>query len=155
MRKWTHTQPHTSKSQHNHKGVVVGRRLLGGAGGGLGLCSLRGALLPASVIPLVAGSLGGAIGVGVAYPFDTLKTKAQIYEGTVTLDRGGGEGRRQSLGMLAIARNVIGSEGLGGFYGNLLLYTPKYTTVYVPPRYCMPTDTLRGAGGVCGAHGLL
>ena len=28
---------------------------------------------------LLAGSLGGAIGVGVAYPLDTLKTKAQVY----------------------------------------------------------------------------
>jgi hypothetical protein len=26
------------------------------------------------------GSLGGAIGVGAAYPFDTLKTKAQTFE---------------------------------------------------------------------------
>ena len=29
---------------------------------------------------LFAGSIGGAIGVGVAYPFDTLSTKAQIGE---------------------------------------------------------------------------
>ena len=28
---------------------------------------------------LLAASLGGAVGVGVAYPFDTLKTKAQVY----------------------------------------------------------------------------
>ncbi len=28
---------------------------------------------------LLAGSVGGAIGVGVAYPLDTLKTKAQVY----------------------------------------------------------------------------
>jgi hypothetical protein len=28
---------------------------------------------------LFAGSVGGAIGVGVAYPLDTLKTKAQVY----------------------------------------------------------------------------
>ena len=28
---------------------------------------------------LLAGSIGGAIGVGVAYPLDTLKTKAQVY----------------------------------------------------------------------------
>jgi hypothetical protein len=28
---------------------------------------------------LLAGSIGGAVGVGVAYPFDTLKTKAQVY----------------------------------------------------------------------------
>ncbi|KAL7528122.1 hypothetical protein ACHAWF_002446 [Thalassiosira exigua] len=28
---------------------------------------------------ILAGSVGGAIGVGVAYPLDTLKTKAQVY----------------------------------------------------------------------------
>jgi len=28
---------------------------------------------------LLAGSVGGAIGVGVAYPLDTLKTKSQVY----------------------------------------------------------------------------
>jgi len=28
---------------------------------------------------LLAGSLGGAVGMGVVYPFDTLKTKPQVY----------------------------------------------------------------------------
>eukprot|EP00580_Thalassiosira_gravida_P016601 CAMPEP_0201663640 /NCGR_PEP_ID=MMETSP0494-20130426/5370_1 /ASSEMBLY_ACC=CAM_ASM_000839 /TAXON_ID=420259 /ORGANISM="Thalassiosira gravida, Strain GMp14c1" /LENGTH=240 /DNA_ID=CAMNT_0048142271 /DNA_START=82 /DNA_END=801 /DNA_ORIENTATION=- len=31
------------------------------------------------VASILAGSVGGAIGVGVAYPLDTLKTKSQVY----------------------------------------------------------------------------
>ncbi len=33
---------------------------------------------------LLAGSVGGAIGVGVAYPLDTLKTKSQVYSSRPT-----------------------------------------------------------------------
>ena len=36
-------------------------------------------LINTGVASLLAGSVGGAIGVGVAYPFDTIKTKAQVY----------------------------------------------------------------------------
>ena len=36
-------------------------------------------VIGAGAASLIAGSLGGAIGVGVAYPFDTLKTKSQVY----------------------------------------------------------------------------
>ena len=36
---------------------------------------------------LLAGSIGGAIGVGVAYPLDTLKTKAQVYSQQNTQQR--------------------------------------------------------------------
>ena len=31
-------------------------------------------------VNLVAGMLGGAIGVGAAYPFDTIKTKMQTFQ---------------------------------------------------------------------------
>jgi len=58
------------------------------------------------------GVAGGAIGVGAAFPFDTLKTKAQ------TLDGGGGDAR-QAQGMLAIAARVIQTEGVSGFYGGV------------------------------------
>jgi hypothetical protein len=37
------------------------------------------ALIDPSVISLAAGSIAGAIGVGVAYPLDTIKTKVQAY----------------------------------------------------------------------------
>jgi solute carrier family 25 carnitine/acylcarnitine transporter 20/29 len=39
----------------------------------------RLSLINTGVASLLAGSVGGAIGVGVAYPFDTIKTKAQVY----------------------------------------------------------------------------
>jgi len=36
-------------------------------------------LIGTGAASLLAGSVGGAIGVGVAYPLDTLKTKSQVY----------------------------------------------------------------------------
>lgn len=36
-------------------------------------------ILGTGAASLLAGSLGGAVGVGAAYPFDTLKTKSQVY----------------------------------------------------------------------------
>eukprot|EP00977_Amphora_coffeiformis_P020498 scaffold8306_cov171-Amphora_coffeaeformis.AAC.15 len=38
----------------------------------------RHAVLPAAVASLLAGSVAGALGVGAAYPLDTIKTKAQV-----------------------------------------------------------------------------
>ena len=43
----------------------------------------------ATVASLIAGSVGGAIGVGVSYPFDTLSTKAQVNTGTDNAHIGG------------------------------------------------------------------
>jgi hypothetical protein len=54
---------------------------------------------------MVAGSLG----VGLAYPLDTLKVKAQVYAGA------GG-----SMGAVALATRVINEEGLGGFYSGVV-----------------------------------
>ncbi len=39
---------------------------------------VRANLLPAAVASLVSGSVAGAIGVGIAFPLDTLKTKVRI-----------------------------------------------------------------------------
>ncbi len=36
-------------------------------------------MIGAGAASLLAGSVGGAIGVGVAYPLDTLKTKSQVF----------------------------------------------------------------------------
>jgi len=92
-------------------GGAGGRGASGGRAGRSpsGLCALRGALLPADVVPIVAGSLGGAIGVGAAFPFDTLKTKAQTVNSEV----------RQAQGMLTIASRVVRTEGISGFYGGV------------------------------------
>jgi hypothetical protein len=62
--------------------------------------------IPAAV-SLVAGMLGGAIGVGVAYPLDTLKTKTQS---------GAGSGPSNPF---VLARNILRDEGVPGFYGGV------------------------------------
>ena len=63
--------------------------------------------VPAAV-SLGAGMLGGAIGVGVAYPLDTLKTKLQARES-------GGSNQ----GSLAVAVDIVREEGMSGFYGGV------------------------------------
>jgi len=55
---------------------------------------------------LLAGSIAGAIGVGVAFPLDTLKTKAQVYP---------------SDGLLATIRTVLSTEGIRGFFPGVRL----------------------------------
>jgi len=94
------------------EGIHHSRVGKGGVDPRTGLCSLRASILPASIIPSVAGAIGGAIGVGAAFPFDTLKTKAQTYES--------GEGEeRQAMGIVAIAQRVVETEGVSGFYGGV------------------------------------
>lgn len=62
-----------------------------------------------AVISLVAGMLGGAIGVGVAYPLDTLKTKTQSSAG----------GSTSSSNPFTLARTIYREEGVPGFYGGV------------------------------------
>lgn len=64
----------------------------------------------ASAVNLVGGMLGGAIGVGVAYPLDTLKTKQQA-----RADDEGGSG----AGGFDLVLQVIREEGIGGFYSGV------------------------------------
>ena len=59
------------------------------------------------MVSLGAGSVAGALGVGIAYPLDTLKVKAQVYAS---------KGMGSSMGTVALARRVLSDEGLGGFY---------------------------------------
>ncbi|KAJ1476856.1 mitochondrial carrier domain-containing protein, partial [Baffinella frigidus] len=58
----------------------------------------------AGVAALIAGSLGGAVGVFVSFPLDTLKTKAQT-----------AEGEHRGLAW-ATARRIFAQEGVSGFY---------------------------------------
>jgi len=60
----------------------------------------------ATMASLLAGSIGGAIGVGVAYPFDTLSTKAQVSTGTETV----------RLNVVNNMAHIWKNEGLGGFF---------------------------------------
>lgn len=55
---------------------------------------------------IIAGSLGGAIGVGVAFPLDTLKTKSQVFP----TNKGN---------MWSLIQLIYEQEGLEGFYGGV------------------------------------
>ena len=58
---------------------------------------------------ILAGSVGGAIGVGVAYPLDTLKTKSQVYGQQAAQERKGQQNRieqQQSISDTSDEHNV-------------------------------------------------
>lgn len=74
--------------------------------------SVDGFSLPLSVDPLVAGMIAGAIGVGVAYPLDTIKVKTQTYmeaapDGTC------------APSSWALARTILEEEGIDPFYAGV------------------------------------
>jgi len=91
------------------------------SGGGHEVSSVLFALSPPQefllalrpLLPILAGSLAGSIGVGAAYPLDSIKTKTQTLSAA---SEGGGE---RSLGLLGIALLVYKKEGLAGFYGGV------------------------------------
>ena len=58
-----------------------------------------------STASLLSGSIAGAIGVGVSYPLDSIKTKTQAFAAK-------GEG----LGVMGTIQRVLDTEGLIGFY---------------------------------------
>lgn len=72
-------------------------------------CSL---IIDDNLLSVLAGSLAGSIGVGVAYPFDSIKTKMQDYASTS--DDG------KSIGTLEMVKFVLKEEGIGGFYGGVI-----------------------------------
>ena len=57
---------------------------------------------------MLAGSFAGAIGVGVSFPLDTLKTKSQVLGKSAA-----------NLGMVALSRKIFASEGIRGFFGGV------------------------------------
>lgn len=62
--------------------------------------------VPAAV-SLAAGMVGGAVGVGVAYPLDTLKTKQQASAGS------------DNLNPVQLTKQIYRMEGIPGFYGGV------------------------------------
>lgn len=77
----------------------------------------------ATMASLFAGSVGGAIGVGVSYPFDTLSTKAQV-------STGAGKGHIN----VARSMNVIWkNEGIRGFFEGVLVTVRRIYLLYFSP----------------------
>jgi Mitochondrial carrier protein len=69
--------------------------------------STRKPMISAAATSLLAGSLAGAVGVGVAFPLDTLKTKAQVME------------TETKLSMTQVIRVVYKQDGIKGFFGGV------------------------------------
>jgi len=70
---------------------------------------------------ILAGSVAGAIGVGVAFPLDTLKTKAQVLSVQQQKDktRTTSDASPESFGMLTLIPMIYKMEGIAGFYGGV------------------------------------
>jgi hypothetical protein len=69
-------------------------------------CVAADAVVPAA-ISLFAGSIGGAIGLGVAYPLDTLKTKTQSSAGSMPSNP------------FKLTAQIYRTEGVAGFYSGV------------------------------------
>lgn len=72
-----------------------------------GSVSTQQPMLSAAAASLLAGSVAGAVGVGVAFPLDTLKTKAQVME------------TETKLTMTQVIRAIYKQDGVKGFFGGV------------------------------------
>ena len=87
--------------------------------------------LPCPLPSLLAGSIAGAIGVGVAFPLDTIKTKAQILAiqeteevstSTLTVDPNGRlmlQPTIESNNLFDVIEYIWKMEGIAGFFGGV------------------------------------
>lgn len=82
-------------------------------------------LLSPTTASVLAGSVAGAIGIGVAFPLDTLKTKSQVLaqQGTTaSLSLNGKETMSMNVGqmnMFQLIKYIFEMEGLSGFFGGV------------------------------------
>jgi hypothetical protein len=83
-----------------------------------------------ALLSVVAGSVAGAIGVGVAFPLDTLKTKSQVLRtslpdeddfvsSTIPGSDGSAAARMEKMGMIQLFRLIWEREGLSGFFSGV------------------------------------
>ena len=110
--------PPLLSSSRYHCSVTTIPRGGGGSRGGTVL-----SLSPA-IHSILAGSIAGSIGVGVAFPLDTLKTKAQVIgqqlqlqqriDTTTTTDT-----HMAPMNMFQITKLIYQTDGLSGFFGGV------------------------------------
>ncbi len=74
-----------------------------------------------AVASLIAGSLAGAIGIGVAFPLDTLKTKSQVLgQQKVSISDATGISIDVSqMNMIQLIGFIYSKEGIEGFFGGV------------------------------------
>ena len=90
-----------------------------------GSCTTRSSSLCLQINPaaatLLSGSIAGAIGVGVAFPLDTLKTKSQVLTSqdvpeSVQLK---GHTNVSEMNMFQLISLIYSLEGVKGFFGGV------------------------------------
>jgi len=115
-----------------------------GTGGGTGIGNVRNTkslsetqlcLVPEAVSSLLAGSVAGAVGVGAAFPLDTIKTKQQVKleeqssvqssvqysvspSGVVSISRGPAD-ESSNDNLWTTIGEIWDEQGLAGFYGGV------------------------------------
>jgi len=67
--------------------------------------------IDSTTLSIIAGAIGGAIGVGTAYPFDKLKTVSQTFASE--------QSDGKSLGLLSMLKLILADEGFQGFYNGV------------------------------------
>lgn len=82
----------------------------------------RQAMINPAFASLLAGSIAGACGVGVAFPLDTLKTKSQILGqgGEISTSSGGSAVMGDDvsrMNMFQLFGLIYRLEGISGFFG--------------------------------------
>ena len=66
-----------------------------------------------NLLSIIAGAAAGSIGVGVAYPLDSIKTKTQTFASN---DANSG----RSIGTINMIQMILKEEGISGFYGGVV-----------------------------------
>ena len=69
---------------------------------------------------VLAGGVGSAIGVVVAYPIDVLKTKAQIKACSNNSNYSNNKSVKNDSGVIDTARNIYRIKGITGFFNGVL-----------------------------------
>ena len=104
-----------------------------GGGEGNGSISMNNNILPPAIASVIAGSIAGAVGVGVAFPLDKLKTKSQVlsssstsmkqkkksYYSAVDIKNGGAVSSVAKMSNLQLVKCIWNTEGLKGFFGGV------------------------------------
>lgn len=76
-------------------------------------------LLDPAILSLVAGSIAGAIGVGVSFPFDSIKTKAQTMHRTVLSSPDSTVVAMEKMNVFQLIALIWEREGIAGFFSGV------------------------------------
>ena len=74
----------------------------------------KSSLMMFDVLSVAAGSIAGAVGVGFAYPLDSMKTKIQNRAAS------SGSSDKQNLSFLSIAKDILRNEGVLSLYKGVI-----------------------------------